>query len=983
MFCLLMRIYRSEFVCIKLGACLTIDAIIFVIIFHVEGIDLLGEAKIANGPLGTPVIYLFWNMTANQRKKRVNAASLVGCTSYERYMVKSKKLKLPPPALKMAPTISLEWDNKKKSVVSKRDQIGISQRHWIPFIEPGPHSHIILADVFSVPQEIFELENLSEVLSYEVWRSLLSKNERSLLSQFLPKEAVPDALVQELLAGDNFHFGNPFLIWGASLCFGELHPDNVLREEESLKACKKVYYSHLRKYHNDMIGNVLLWKEKWSSCEDPEVDIVHKVWRTRNYAEKSVPLSDTEIYDAEENLVATPDSCSWANSEKECVSDNQNREMVHGDFERRIVSFNRTGDSDFSWQEVAAVSRKGGKLHKYNIQRENGAKYMSYVKQHERVKSSMKHAGISIQRRSLNNVLGTIDTLNVQPFEKFEEEEEKKLRDHWLKLVTSDIPDGFIYWRKSVLSRQQLIQSLGEEMGKKVKPEEVTLDWDREGSRNKLMESSDDSKYEFLPAITIEGVEKDQFDDMLSEQRDNELAIDEIETVQQAKKIRKTDYVFEEQAQDTVKIEHGDMPDHVCIKDHHQQQVASIDRSTMQSAKLIESFNPVVPQDKHQQQNGSVNGNLQIKSLDMESLVNSASAEIDDTLTFSTYTGNLSHVIIPVNQRLPLTSASDVWPTGDTRGSYYQSAAASDGYASSQELKLGRTQFMQEQPLRKLDSETDRQDKDAGKDMFPRRSDHTSLFSSYSNQDQREPLPFFNGHNSLSYHHERKHLGVDFQPANDLMDAGQFQGHLTEQVHPSLHLYPKPKRLNDFYLHQTLQESMYSDGNRFNMPKQVQVPVNIHDWAAVNSVSMTATSQPHLNSIELNQNWYSGESGSQDVWAPYESAVHSFSGGRNSDQSLFSVLSECNELRPAIDYDPMSSSERFIQAGNYSGMGGGIQRSSLPQEEAPNAFNYLNGHEAGTAGVKISNLGWMGIPQQNPGIHESSIDKSFLRSWNQ
>lgn len=52
--------------------------------------------------------------------------------------------------------------------------------------------------------------------------------------------------------------------------------------------------------------------------------------------------------------------------------------------------------------------------------------------QHERVKSSMKYAGNSIQPRSLNNVLGSFDALNVQPFARFEEEESKKLHEHWL-----------------------------------------------------------------------------------------------------------------------------------------------------------------------------------------------------------------------------------------------------------------------------------------------------------------------------------------------------------------------------------------------------------------------------------------------------------------------------------------------------------------------------------------------------------------------
>lgn len=40
---------------------------------------------------------------------------------------------------------------------------------------------------------------------------------------------------------------------GASLCFGDLHPDNVLHEEHSLKAVKKAYYSDLEKYHNEYV----------------------------------------------------------------------------------------------------------------------------------------------------------------------------------------------------------------------------------------------------------------------------------------------------------------------------------------------------------------------------------------------------------------------------------------------------------------------------------------------------------------------------------------------------------------------------------------------------------------------------------------------------------------------------------------------------------------------------------------------------------
>lgn len=52
--------------------------------------------------------------------------------------------------------------------------------------------------------------------------------------------------------------------------------------------------------------------------------------------------------------------------------------------------------------------------------------------QHQRVKSSMKHSSNSIKPMSLNNVLGSIDVLRVQPFEVFEEEERKKLHYYWL-----------------------------------------------------------------------------------------------------------------------------------------------------------------------------------------------------------------------------------------------------------------------------------------------------------------------------------------------------------------------------------------------------------------------------------------------------------------------------------------------------------------------------------------------------------------------
>lgn len=44
----------------------------------------------------------------------------------------------------------------------------------------------------------------------------------------------------------------------------------------------------------------------------------------------------------------------------------------------------------------------------------------------------MKQSGKSIQSRSLNRVLGNLDSFHVQPYEVFVEEEQEKLHQHWL-----------------------------------------------------------------------------------------------------------------------------------------------------------------------------------------------------------------------------------------------------------------------------------------------------------------------------------------------------------------------------------------------------------------------------------------------------------------------------------------------------------------------------------------------------------------------
>ncbi|KAL8148166.1 hypothetical protein AgCh_005498 [Apium graveolens] len=84
--------------------------------------------------------------------------------------------------------------------------------------------------------------------------------------------------------------------------------------------------------------------------------------------------------------------------------------------------------------------------------------------QHQRVKNSMKHSSNSIQSKSLNHVLGDIDTYYVQPYKVFEEEERHKLHLHWSKLANVDVAATFSNWRRRQIEKQQLMHALGKEM---------------------------------------------------------------------------------------------------------------------------------------------------------------------------------------------------------------------------------------------------------------------------------------------------------------------------------------------------------------------------------------------------------------------------------------------------------------------------------------------------------------------------------------
>lgn len=968
-------------------------------------------------------------MPGDQQKNRF-ASSMVLDGSQNHNKVKRKKSGFSRYDLDRRSYISLKWDDSKRSVVAKPEQIGISQRELIPFAGSIPPCHTILADVITVPPEIFRLDNLADVLTDEVWQNCLSETERNSLTQFLPKCPNQDIVVQQLLSGDNFHFGNPFLKWGTSLCSGNLHPDNVLSIERCFRSSKKAYYSELQTYHTDMIENLQIWKERSVDCKDLKDDIIQRMWsvtRSRNNPKKRVFTPEAGVPELEENLYTTPESSCAAASETVCSSDNPNGFMMHGEINRRKGSTTSKIDNSSDWLKGVSKLRKGEKLDKHNIQHDDGARYMSYIKvsksQHQRIKSSMKHSSSSIQPKSLNSVLGNIDSLHIQPFEVYEEEEWQKLHAHWLQLANKDLPPFAANWRNLQLQRLLVTKSLGQEMGEKLlKCQKESIDQDKE-------ESSCD--------VPLEPLDNLDANVALTEMKELEVAPSMPLVEEPVLTFAETPVIIEEEAPATAMAvdespsmteeESPAMNEEESPTMYNEETLKSTKEDAVQSNGLMEEQHDnglgkvglVTFEDKERENSIRDSDNLvsvstqsdhmislnndchEYDDMNIETRGNLDLKKEDESLSSpSKYPLNLGNIDVPVNQEDSIASAVDTWPQVNMPGLFYHSTPLSHGYDSSNELSLGHPQ-VEEQPsqLLRLDEFNGERlggrasldvfngERIGGRDALQRHSGPLPFFSPYHNQDRNELYQsFYKSETDLSYQHDQKQTGIEFQRvANLSVENGQYSGPMREQLHSSLPLELRQKGLNDFYMNQNIQESMYSDGGSYPIQRQETLPLNVRDWAA-NSVHMSAPPQPHMNGGLLSQNWYAADNPARGSWSSMEGGVGPSQGigsGGSFDQSLFRVLSECNELQSSAQFDPVSSSRRFMQSGSYGGVTGGVHTTSHILPQTANSLNYSNDLDSTTGYKTVSSLGMMNMQHQTPALEETIDNKTFLRSWNQ
>uniref|UniRef100_A0ACD5VUF0 Uncharacterized protein n=1 Tax=Avena sativa TaxID=4498 RepID=A0ACD5VUF0_AVESA len=333
-------------------------------------------------------------------------------TSSDQHRSRPKRPKLERSLLSLSSHVRLRWDGASRRVVPAEDQIGISWSRLAPFVDAPPRRRASrLADVASVPREVFALENLRRVLSYEVWDKCLTEADMKFLAQFLPTGTNTEETVHSLLTGKNHHFGNPLLTWSSSLCYGDLHPDAVLTKERQIRADMKAYRAHLNEYHSYITDTLTKWKDRWLTCHNPET------------------------------------------------------------FSRDNLTKQRRGDR--GGNGMSSKPPNNNAIPIKVVLNGDVTKFMSYIKitrsQHDLVKR-MKQSGDGIQTKNLTAVIGDIDNFPIKPYETLMEDEKKKLHVYWAILSSKELPAAVEARQERKSMAQNLRTSLCLELAERSMP---------------------------------------------------------------------------------------------------------------------------------------------------------------------------------------------------------------------------------------------------------------------------------------------------------------------------------------------------------------------------------------------------------------------------------------------------------------------------------------------------------------------------------
>ncbi|KAI3924027.1 hypothetical protein MKW92_004250 [Papaver armeniacum] len=176
----------------------------------------------------------------------------------------------------------------------------------------------------SIPIELYELEDLTQILSLETWNNCLTEEERFGLAEYLPAvdQDAFTCIMEELFNGNNFNFGSPLMKFFNMLKGGLCEPSVALYNQNLNILMKNKHYHTLKNYQNSMVSRLTQAKNAWKkTCNGCGVDERFRVFNSTN-PRRSL-MSESMEHSGSENDSLRRDEFDddlWTNSMKICGS---------------------------------------------------------------------------------------------------------------------------------------------------------------------------------------------------------------------------------------------------------------------------------------------------------------------------------------------------------------------------------------------------------------------------------------------------------------------------------------------------------------------------------------------------------------------------------------------------------------------------------------------------------------------------------------
>ncbi|KAI3995280.1 hypothetical protein MKX01_032082 [Papaver californicum] len=175
----------------------------------------------------------------------------------------------------------------------------------------------------SIPIELYDLEDLTQILSLDTWNNCLTEEERFGLAKYLPAlDVFTCTTMEELFNGNDFNFGSPLMKFFNMLKGGLCEPSVALYNQNLNFLMKSKHYYTVKNYQNSMVSRLTrakyVWKKNCNGCGvDERLRVLNLTNPRRSLMFKSMEHSGSES----DSLWGDEfDDDLWTNSLKSCGS---------------------------------------------------------------------------------------------------------------------------------------------------------------------------------------------------------------------------------------------------------------------------------------------------------------------------------------------------------------------------------------------------------------------------------------------------------------------------------------------------------------------------------------------------------------------------------------------------------------------------------------------------------------------------------------